>query len=339
MPLPAFGQPSRQLRFLPADQPVPPVDDWIGDEASWSAFFDDTLQGIADHLWPRYDPATRGWIGGAAARHEEAARAELEIIARRLHTAGILERIPDYAAGDGEFPVNDHRWHYRLEDFARDLITRRPGQITQKQAAHERWVASHAINSYYSYDASFGLTETNARFGRMGRKYLSFYEIKRFFLRPRPQQAAFLLGVDDFSWEQADSSAHTGNHPAIISGHCAQGLLFGCILLEEALSQGDVGDDRLKSIGQFAVDFGDRRVFGGVHYLTDNIASWCLVLRAIPHVFEHHADRMHAFVHEALRNQSLCYRIIQEEFPAHAALAPALDYLNRHVAPGAENSS
>jgi hypothetical protein len=36
---------------------------------------------------------------------------------------------------------------------------------------------------------------------------------------------------------------------------------------------------------QFVIDVGDRRVFAGVHYPSDNLASWYVAMRLIPRVF------------------------------------------------------
>ena len=319
MSLPPFGQPSLQLAF---GDDVRPVDDWTDGEAAWRSYFDTVRREIADNLWPEYDPAKGEWVGAAAASHEEAAAAELALVVEHILRPGVLQQRPAHAAGDGVHPVPDHLWHYRVEDYARDLIS---------ADEHEQRVARHPIGSIYSYDPSIELESLGRIFSTMYRKYGSLYELKRFFLRPRPQLAAFLLGVEGFSWQQAHSGVHTGNHPALISGHCAQGLLLTCVMMEEAMEEGEVRPSRARALKQYAVDFGDRRVFGGVHYITDNIASWAAVLRLIPHVFPGNGAFLQSFIRSAIVDQSLCYRIASDHFGEHEALEPALAYLRSRV--------
>jgi hypothetical protein len=52
------------------------------------------------------------------------------------------------------------------------------------------------------------------------------------------------------------------------------------------------------------VDWGDRRVFAGVHYMTDNIASWTLARRLIPFLFRSNAHEVENFAVQAISRHS-----------------------------------
>jgi hypothetical protein len=67
----------------------------------------------------------------------------------------------------------------------------------------------------------------------------------------------------------------------LISGHAAQGLLG--ITSAWVQESDEVKNQSSARAMQLAVDFGDRRVMAGVHYPSDNFASWVTVVRYIKH--------------------------------------------------------
>ena len=78
-------------------------------------------------------------------------------------------------------------------------------------------------------------------------------------------------------------SARTGSTPSLVNGHALHALIAGCtafIAYAEHLSPRSV-----EVLQQFSVDVGDRRVFAGVNYPSDNLASWFVALNLIPYVF------------------------------------------------------
>ena len=108
-----------------------------------------------------------------------------------------------------------------------------------------------------------------------------------------------------------------------------------CVLVDKLLSQGVAPNKiRLKDYGQYAVDFGDRRVFAGVHYPSDNLASWVAVLRLIPWVFSQNGGFLVDFIRTAIIEQSAVYRLMQDTFPRHDALSSPLAYLQSNVTTG-----
>lgn len=321
MNLPPFGRPPVELR-IKNDGARP--EHWSGSEADWRAFYDRLVDDIATHLWPRWDPASRRWDGPAAVFAEGATRLENAICIEHLQKTGVLETFPhtpNYAGG----PLSQtHYWHYQVED---NINLQAPNPRTYAHA-----IGSSAVKGVVYYDESLNSDVLPEIFQQMWKnKYNGIFQTKLIFSRPRPQQTAFIFG-QEFEHRQALANVHTGNHPAMISGHCAQGLLYMCTLIERHLAAGrPLAEVRTQDYGQYGVDFGDRRVFAGVHYPTDNMASWIAVIRLIPHVFGQNGPVLVDFVKNAIRTQSLVYRIIRETFPVHAPLSHALEFLDTEL--------
>lgn len=321
MNLPPYGKPPLNLDSAGTEQPP---GDWAGDAAAWAQFFDRLRDDIATHIWPIWNPQTKNWEGASTAFAEQATQAENALCITHLQQAGILDELPDARAYSGANDPMTQHWHYVVEDQIGCALSGTPFEV-----AAGTFPGRNAV----FYDSDLDPDAMQALFGRMaGDKYRGLFRLKLFFRRPRPQQTAFLFGQDDFIHHQARNSIHTGNHPALISGHCAQGLLLMCSLVDDLMSTGQVIDpDKLHAYGQFAVDFGDRRVFAGVHYPTDNIASWIAVVRVIEHVFGAHAPVIRAFIVNALKTQSTVYRIVRDHFPAHPELAHAWAFLENEI--------
>lgn len=133
-------------------------------------------------------------------------------------------------------------------------------------------------------------------------------QLKKRFQRPRAHQVAFLQNRHDFSYRWA----RTGNTPSMVSGHCLQSSIGGAtgwVTLKGKLGKADGASDIYR---QFVVDVGDRRVFAGVHYPSDNLASWYVAMRLIPRVFldsEKEAEPR-TFLWSAIKEKSLVYQAI-----------------------------
>jgi hypothetical protein len=124
------------------------------------------------------------------------------------------------------------------------------------------------------------------------------YRLKEKFQRMRPYQAAYLLGKrHEFDYY----GAATAFSPSVPSGHCLQGMLAACNILSSHLSgKIKLDNPQLQSLKQIAVDIGDRRVFAGVHYPSDNIASWYCMFQLIPVCFSKQQKPIRAFVQQSL---------------------------------------
>lgn len=155
-------------------------------------------------------------------------------------------------------------------------------------------------------------------------KLTGLFWLKREFLRPRPYQAALLLEYDSFHSERALSATHS----SFYSGHCLEGIIFCAAVAETWMENSSTIDESaVQDLARYAVDFGDRRVFAGVHYPSDNIASWVLALKLIPNIFDNPL-RITAFVKKAIKEHSQVYQLISNEYVQHEIFEPALELLN-----------
>jgi hypothetical protein len=130
-------------------------------------------------------------------------------------------------------------------------------------------------------------------------------QLKHVFQRPRPYQVALLQDRSNFGYLWA----RTGNTPSLVSGHCLQACLAGCTAYV-AYAQEFKGRS-IEILRQFTVDLGDRRVFAGIHYPSDNLASWYVALNLVPYVFdgEHGAAARH-FLWLAISTQSKVFKAV-----------------------------
>jgi len=166
---------------------------------------------------------------------------------------------------------------------------------------------------YERYDPSFpehlrkDTTFTNLLIDGFDRKLGSLQlQLKQKFQRPRACQVAFLQRR-----RFKHLNTRLGAHPSFISGHCIRGCLGGTsayLLIGTTLDFASV--DILK---QFTVDMGDRRVFAGVHYPSDNLGSWYTAFKLLPHVIDGSVlPRARAFLWDAIRTKSIVYRAIAD---------------------------
>ncbi len=137
--------------------------------------------------------------------------------------------------------------------------------------------------------------------------------------RPRPYQVALALGRPYFRHSMAKSAST----PAMTSGHCLQGLV-GTTTFHAALmgSSRPLAAGESVALEQVAVDIGDRRVFAGVHYPSDNIASWVAAIRMAPHVFGEAAPEARRFMGRAIARSAVFAAIRQAAVPGHAYERP-----------------
>jgi hypothetical protein len=131
--------------------------------------------------------------------------------------------------------------------------------------------------------------------------------LKLVFQRPRAYQVAFLQGRKGFTYQSAASA----NSPSLVSGHCLQASLAGCTAF--AAFRNSMTPDSIELLKQFTVDVGDRRVFAGVHYPSDNLSSWYTALQLVPYVFDEQLSAtIKAFLWEAINIKSVVFDAIKK---------------------------
>jgi PAP2 superfamily len=313
MQLPPYGKMSEEYGKLLQDPPMP---DWRRDEpepertARFEKWRVEMRDRLAKHVCPYYDQSS-GWKGDAAARAVDATKAEITVMIDHLQgKASYLGKKPVSDNLQADSFVHDHLYHFRLED---DLK------------------APLAVN-YEEYDCKLTPGQLNHARSVMDDAYSKktggLFYFKGEFLRPRPYQTSMIFGRHEFT----SRTARTALHSAFPSGHCVEGMLFTCALADSWFTDNAVPSlGSLASLRQFAVDFGDRRVFAGVHYPADNIASWIIALNLIPDLYRNR-EKILEFAFRAIVEHSTVYKVVQEHYPKHDTLRPAFNLLQQELA-------
>ncbi|MEM6550286.1 MAG: hypothetical protein AAF713_21490 [Pseudomonadota bacterium] len=296
-----------------------PMEDWDAGDAAFRALMECWLERVTETIWPAW--RNGAWQGGAAAGKEAATKLELEIAVGLYHGDGVNIRTLNEALPLRPLPGGravTQNWHYLIEDAL--VNDRRNGFIAEhlNQTPSFEYTSSREIASnFLAYSETPEITVFEGLFWqRMGRIAPAIFDIKDYLQRPRPYTAAMALGVEGFHWVTANGFTHTGVHPSLLSGHCIQGILGGCAVFEALLEDNAEIEPNLRAmIQQYMVDWGDRRVFAGVHYMTDNIGSWTLARKVIPHLFSG-ADQIEALAVDAIVGRSRVFADIVAHLPA-----------------------
>lgn len=286
--------------------------------AQWTAWLDDLADDLATFLWPRY--AGGSWVGAATGW-----MTELSIVDLALMPA--LATQLDTLIGSTTIT---HKALFVAEDEAPPSIT--------------------GFLHYHPAAGTPRLKKMPALIAEGGGAFAGLVAlcIKQRMQRPRPYQVAMMLGGAGLKHETANSAIT----PSLISGHCIQGAmaLVNVVHGLEHRPDGSVeplDPTFLGHLQAFLIDGGDRRVFAGVHYPSDNISSWYCALRMCRHFFFDAAgdpaqtatdqERARAVLWDAVSSKSAVYSAIQRAVAAGTApaLAGPLQRLQDEAAPAA----
>lgn len=298
--------------------------DWPGvrtpaGEQAFKEWRDDRMAAIRDNLWPEWIDG-QGWYGAAASKAYAMTEHEIAAMTVEFSKSDILERIPGHSS-----------FHYTQKDHFEYEDLRIIGSI--KEDLESTGVQPKIGHNFFFYDDTPRDPAEQARIIEIlsesyTKKTNQFYFwFKDRLMRPRPLQAALIVGQREFTSRRAFS----GMHSSIVSGHASTGILIRCGVLERWLDDGDVPEGLLKSFSQYIVDVGDRRVFAGVHYPTDNISSWVLALELIPNVFPKHHVKIGQIVRNAIQEHSAVYEVIDRVYRKDSALAHTVDFLDHYL--------
>jgi PAP2 superfamily len=269
-------------------------DDWIN-EPTYLPWRDSMLQLFTDLLWPECDPAAKSWRGNAVTTMEALTIADLQILQQIRPARGrLIDTLPVSPLRHLACPP--HRIFFEGEDVG-------PPKTVE-------WLR------FYDRDASKDLildaipvlmSRAMSRKAPVGLIYWFKEKLQRF----RPYQAGLLLGL-----EITHIGATTALHPAMISGHSFQGI---CALIG-VMERFELDRVALSaSLAQYLLDFGDRRVMAGVHFPSDNLASWILALEICDYaVAPAVSQQVKQQVWHAIRDQSVIYRLIADHVKEHS---------------------
>ena len=260
---------------------------------AWQEFILTLSHRIADWLWPVWNPSTSAWEGKAARTMFEVTRADLDLMKK---ARVIFKRSATIARLDHGSPASKtligipHSEFFAAEDG---------GYLATRYDMYDPLLATYRKGISDDYERAI------LQFG--GNTEVA---MKQRIQRPRAYQVAFLLDPDQpLSFEHA-SRADT---PSMISGHCFSGCMGGAGIADLLMSlEYAITEPSLRALQQYAVDIGDRRVFAGVHYPTDNVSSWFVALSLLKVLALPNSDRMGDFLATAIRRHSAIYALLKQ---------------------------
>lgn len=309
--LPPYGIFSGYYRDLALGDFI--MTDWEPDRAederkvSFQNWRVDHLNEINDVIWPSYDSVSGEWIGKSAKFMELLTKSELQIMVEEFNLGlphAEINKRPSAEYGIGD--IDTHLYHFRVEDDVSIPAGENFDQYFDGLATSEH-------ESFKELAAkALGEGENTAT------KSAGLFWFKGNLQRPRPFQAALLLDQEAFSCEIAKTSFHSSAH----SGHCLQGVLLGCAVYEGWRRAGldlDRGRNVYVALAQYMVDWGDRRVIAGVHYPSDNIASWSIALSLVPKIFEN-GDEVLQFLNFAVQERSRVFDVVRSQYSENECL-------------------
>jgi hypothetical protein len=265
---------------LPRPQAFRNADGTATSPAQWAQWLNDTADDLGSFLWPRFDGSQ--WIGSAKSEMDALTRADLTLMASL--SPQLKQTIPG--------TTTTHERLFLAEDP-------KPPNL----AGFLHYAPQAPVKLAKQFDS--WLLQGG---GDMARPVS--LNLKRRMQRPRPYQVALQLGIQPVLAYRAASSATS---PAMVSGHCIQGsmALANVVVSFESL-YGPMEATMLGLVQRYFIDTGDRRVFAGVHYPTDNISSWFVALRLCRRVYaEAEADRARQVLWSAIQSGEVFIAIQQ----------------------------
>lgn len=308
--LPPYGW----LPTLATINDTPPAD-WQGSQADFVTWRAGMLTLIQQRIWPVCDLGAKTWVGDAAAFLREITLADLAIL-KAISADGpmkLLNRLPESPLRHLGCPL--HQAFYDAEDGGTAIAD--PRRMYDRQSNADTFLTP--IGDLF--------TRGRARKSTLG----VIYWFKRALQRPRPFQCGLLLDI-----EIKHEGAKSGLHPATISGHCFQGMASLAGIAERLLlDRTAVSEEQWSWIRRICADFGDRRVMAGVHFPSDNLASWIVMLDLSQHVVDGAVlTEVKRQMSEAIRTSEIYQRIVGSVQAGGSPYGAALQALQDRMVSG-----
>lgn len=286
--LPPYGYMEESIEALIKSRPIPEA--WLALSGSnagaqYYPWLKQLIDDLSSLLWPTYDPVHRKWTNTPNAALTDADFELFKILRRKLK-----ENIRGMSK-----EATTHEEFFREEDDERIIFGHRYERYDPSLPVYLRETLTDTL--WTGCDRKMGSTH---------------FQVKAALQRPRAYQVALIQGRKfDHVW------AKSGGSPAMISGHCLQGVTGGCsawLMFGRQLDAVSV-----EVLKQFTVDIGDRRVFAGVHYASDNLSSWYTAFKLLPFVVERSSvAATMQFLWEAITTKSDVYAAIKAHVETHA---------------------
>jgi hypothetical protein len=248
---------------------------WRGTPADFPAWIDKRVKDIRAAAWPEWDKRTKDWSGKATATAIALSTADLKLMEKL--GAQYLEP----SRQDSE--LNRFWFHKDDELFDAEFGVERFKRIFGDSPRNQRRAVLFTDGGFGRYAGS-----------------ISFL-LKERLQRPRPYQVAYWIGGP----RPVLRNSQSAGSPSAISGHAFQGLLACLEVFVDSLANDDKWtDEDSQKLCELAIDIGDRRVFAGIHYPSDNVLSWSVALHLVEHIGANKAERtsMTRFIKRAIES-------------------------------------
>jgi len=300
------------------------MNDWMPDAPqntrikTYNAWQEQQLNKVTEFIWPRYDEGGKRWVGKADSKADSLTHHELKIIQKAylMPDKLILDELPDCPTYHSNFT------HKKLFDYEDSKKTK----LFDADDRFKTWEVLFLYDIFSEKQKKFAAKVSDLS-PIIKNKVEGFLWFKRQLQRPRPYQTAHHFSEFDFHVQPAN----TAMHASAPSGHTFVVCMMACAIYEAWLDQNlEISDSQLAALGYFAMDQGDRRVFAGVHYPSDNVVSWALAVNIIPHIYRHH-EKIAQFLHTAITQQSNVYSLIEKHYRQNDVFKDLLEYLDNEV--------
>lgn len=287
---PPYGALARAYQDSITSAPLPPPawnqgSDVDSRDQTWRAWRERVLAVINAVLWPQWNEEAHQWVSPDLNRMTALTEADFSILTILNEENRLLDTRPTPRNAATAIPT--HRQFFVDEDGTRPI--------------GERYI-TYDVTLPAEHVSSMPSTMLIALKDKAGSTSLQF---KSRLQRPRAYQIAKMMGRTHY-WELAATSMS----PSMSSGHSLQGCLMVGGVYEHWMESGfSPSPEQRASLQQFAVDIGDRRVFAGVHYPSDNLASWIIASNLAPYVYP--SSDVAEFLWEAIVHYSIVFRHIE----------------------------
>ena len=251
---------------------------------------------IAKNLWPDIGHPKFNNRPNVTKRHQYLTLADLAIMQPLMQTRTTYPNICPQ-------PPQDHLVLFKVEDLTLEGV----------KASFSLYLYTGAASINQAQQAAIGAIAADNLVACNG----LLYRLKMKFQRMRPFQAAYLSHALGFEYQGARSAYS----PSLPSGHCLSGVYAACRVFEAHLERKitpALDSDQIERLQQLAVDIGDRRVMAGVHYPTDNIASWYCMASLIPHCFPNYVNEIKEFLKRCIEKSAVWIELKKSSDPHHA---------------------
>lgn len=261
----------------------------------FTALVDSLTAALADQIWPQFDLETGSWQG----------RAKSMAVALTIEDLALGEQLAKYFTA----PVNPKD---AIPKTHQDFFLEEDGLVIDPYCTDVMHPYLPWAGSFFWYDRSMDrevCKRLSKDFDGPGVQESGGLDLalKIRMQRPRPYQVAMQLGYPAFKYQRA----HTAATPSLVSGHALESLISGCYVFRQhrngLLSDACVMDAWV----QFMVDVGDRRVFAGVHYPSDSMASWFCALRAVKTFYGAEVEPVRSFLWNGISKKSRVFAEIE----------------------------